>query len=138
MSREISLEAARKLVDNYIDVFTDEELADYMNAALDSSPGMAMLIWSAVTSRDQGVKINMDRILALHKNTNTTKFVELLNSLSGGAGWDPRKYRYFRHVGEAAKLIDGFLALDTFEDGKTTALKDGSLQGLLSVSSELR
>ena len=138
MSKEISLETARKLVDNYIDVFTDEELADYMNAALDSSPGMAMLIWSAVTSRDQEVKINLDRILALHKNVNTAKFVELARSMNCTTARDPRNYRYFRHVGEAAKLIDGFLALDTFEDGKTTALKDGSLQGLLSVSSELR
>ena len=136
--KEISLEAARKLVNNYIDVFTDEELADYMDAALDSSPGMAILIWSSVTSRDQEVKTNVDRILTLHKNTNIEKFGEFLKSVDCSGGWDPRKYRYFRHVGEAAKLIDGFLALDTFEDGKTTALKDGSVQGLLSVSSELR
>jgi len=136
--KEISLETARKLVNNYIDVFTDEELADYMDAALDSSPGMAILIWTSVTSRDQSVKTNVDRILALHKNTNIEKFGELLKSLDCPGGINPRKYRYFRHVGEAAKLIDGSLLLETFEDGKTTVFKDGRLQGLLSVSSELR
>ena len=138
MSREISLEAAQELVDNYIDVFTDEELADYMNAAIDSSPGMAMLTWSVVGSRDLEVKINKDRMITLHKNMKIMKFVELVNSLPDGVAGDHRNYRYFRHVGDEAKLIDGSLVLETFCDGKTTVLKDGSVQDQLSVSSELR
>ena len=129
MSREISLESARKLVDNYISVFTDEELADYMNAAIDSSPGMAMLTWSAIDAKDQ------DRIVTLHKNMNAMKFVK--NLQSGIPQLED--YRYFRHGAvEAGKLIDGSLVLETFEDGKTTVLKDGSVQGLLSVSCELK
>ena len=120
-------------VDNYIDVFTDEELASYMDAAVDSSPGMAMLIWEAVGNKDQ------ERIIALHKLMNTAKFVELVNSLIAvSARADHRDYRYFRHVGESAKLIDGSLVLDTFCDGKTTVLKNGSVQDQLSVSSELK
>ena len=136
MSREISLEAARKLVDNYIDVFTDEELADYMNAAIDSSPGMAMLTWSAVGSRDLEVKINKDRIVTLHKNMNAMKLVNILQS---GIP-ELEDYRYFRHGAVEAETIlgDGSLVLETFEDGKTTVLKDGSVQDLLSVSSELK
>jgi len=137
MSREISPEAARKLVDNYIDVFTDEELASYMNTAIDSSTGMATLVWSAVSSRDLGVKINKDRTLTLHKNMNNMKFVELLNSSPTRAA-DYRNHRYFRHVGDAAELIDGSLLLETFCDGKAPALKDGIVQDALSVSSELR
>ena len=129
MSREISLEAARKLVDNYIDVFTDEELADYMNAAIDSSPGMAMLTWSAIDAKDQ------DRVVSLYKNKNVMKLVNILQS---GIP-ELEDYRYFRHGAvEAGKLIDGSLVLETFEDGKTTVLKDGSVQGLLSVSCELK
>ena len=129
MSREISLESARKLVDNYISVFTDEELADYMNAAIDSSPGMAMLTWSAIDAKDQ------DRVVSLHKNMNAMKFVK--NLQSGIPQLED--YRYFRHGAvEAGKLIDGSLVLETFEDGKTTVLKDGSVQGFLSVSSELK
>ena len=128
MSREISLESARKLVDNYVAVFTDEELADYMNAAIDSSPGMAMLTWTAVDAKDQ------DRVVSLHKNMNVMKFVK--NFQPGCPKIED--YRYFRHVAEPGKLIDGSLVLETFEDGKTTVLKDGSVQGLLSVSSELK
>ena len=120
-------------VDNYIDVFTDEELASYMDAAVDSSPGMAMLIWEAVGNKDQ------ERIIALHKLMNTAKFVELVNSLIAvSARADHRDYRYFRHVGESARLIDGSLALEPFQDGKTTVLKNGSVQDQLSVSSELK
>ena len=129
MSREISLEAARKLVDNYVSVFTDEELAGYMNAAIDSSPGMAMMTWSAVDSKDQ------DRVVSLYKNMNIMKFVNILQS---GIP-ELEDYRYFRHGAvEAGTLIDGSLALETFEDGKTTVLKDGSVQDLLSVSCELK
>ena len=129
MSREISLEAARKLVDNYISVFTDEELADYMNAAIDSSPGMAMLTWSAIDAKDQ------DRVVSLYKNMNIMKFVKILQS----GNLEVEDYRYFRHGSvEAGKLIDGSLVLETFEDGKTDVLKDGSVQGLLSVVSELQ
>ena len=129
MSREISLEAARKLVDNYISVFTDEELADYMNAAIDSSPGMAMLTWSAIDNKDQ------DRVVSLYKNMNIMKFVKIIQS----GNLEVEDYRYFRHDAvEAGKLIDGSLVLETFEDGKTDVLKDGSVQGLLSVSSELK
>lgn len=139
MSREISLEAARKLVDNYIDVFTDEELADYMNAAIDSSPGMAMLTWTAVSDAVNEGKINMDRIVALHENMNTMKFVHLAQQLCVTSVGDCKKnYRYFRHVAEPGKLIDGSLVLETFEDGKTTVFKDGSVQDLLSVSCELK
>ena len=128
MSREISLEAASKLVDNYISVFTDEELADYMNAAIDSSPGMAMLTWSAVDAKDQ------DRVVSLYKNVNIMKFVKIIQS-----GMPKTEdYRYFRHVAEPGKLIDGSLVLETFEDGKTTVFKDGSVQDLLSVSCELK
>ena len=130
MSREISLEAARKLVDNYIDVFTDEELADYMNAAIDSSPGVALLTWSAIDAKDQ------DRIVTLHKNMNATKFVNILQS---GIP-ELEDYRYFRHGAVEAETIlsDGSIVLETFEDGKTTVFKDGSVQDLLSVSSELK
>ena len=136
MSKEISLEAARKLVDNYVDVFTDEELASYMDAAIDSSPGMALVVWSVVGSRDQGVKINKDRIVTLHKNMNAMKFVNIFQS---GIP-ELEDYRYFRHGAVEAETIlgDGSLVLETFEDGKTTVLKDGSVQGLLSVSSELK
>ena len=130
MSREISLESARKLVDNYISVFTDEELADYMNAAIDSSPGMAMLTWSAIDAKDQ------DRVVSLHKIMNAMKFVK--NLQSGIPQLED--YRYFRHgaVEGTTILSDGSLVLETFEDGKTTVLKDGSVQGLLSVSCELK
>jgi hypothetical protein len=137
MSREISLEAARKLVDNYVDVFTDEELADYMNAAIDSSPGMAMLTWSAIgTKMDAWLRTkDQDRIVALWENVNSTEFVNILQS---GIP-DIEDYRYFRHGAvEAGKLIDGSLVLETFEDGKTTVLKDGNVQDLLSVSCELK
>ena len=135
MSREISLEAAQELVDNYIDVFTDEELASYMDAAIDSSAGMAMLVWSAVGSRDQEVKINKDRVVALHKNMNTMKFVNILNSGNS----EIKDYRYVLNdevaVGE---VIDGSLVLEPFQNGKTTVFKNGSVQGLLPVCSELK
>ena len=95
MSREISLEAARKLVDNYVSVFTDEELAGYMNAAIDSSPGMAMMTWSAVDAKDQ------DRVVSLYKNINIMKFVNILQS---GIP-ELEDYRYFRHGAVEAETI---------------------------------
>ena len=129
MPKEISLETARELVDNYIDVFTDEELASYMNAAIDSSAGMAMLVWTVVGIKDQ------DRVVALHKNMNTSKFVNILKS----GNVKIEDYRYVLNdevaVGE---VIDGSLVLEPFQNGKTTVFKNGSVQGLLPVRSELK
>ena len=132
MSREISLEAAQELVDNIIDVFTDEEIAGFLDAASESSPGMAMLTWTTIGNKDQ------ERIVAVHKNMKSIKFAQLVQRLCATDADDYRNYRYFRHVGEVGKLIDGSLVLETFQDGKTTVLKNGSVQDQLSVSSELK
>ena len=135
MPKEISLETARELVDNYIDVFTDEELASYMNAAIDSSAGMAMLVWSAVGCRSLDVKINKDRIVALHKNMNTMKFVNILQS--GSFSVDDFSY-FLNDEVTVGEVIDGSLVLEPFQNGKTTVFKNGSVQGLLPVRSELK
>ena len=132
MSREISLEAAQELVDNIIDVFTDEEIAGFLDAASESSPGMAMLTWTTIGNKDK------ERIVAVHKNMKSIKFAQLVQRLCATDADDYRNYRYFRHVGEVGKLIDGSLVLETFQDGKTTVLKNGSVQDQLSVSSELK
>ena len=94
-----------------------------------------MLVWSAVGCRSLDVKINKDRIVALHKNMNTMKFVNILQS----GDFKIEDYRYVLNDEAAVgEVIDGSLVLEPFQNGKTTVFKNGSVQGLLPVSSELK